>query len=54
MTAEIECAYLIRTGDDARELTLLFILTFDNGFNDTWMIGSQVHEAMGYAGLLGS
>jgi hypothetical protein len=42
-------SYLIRTGDDLGELTLVLILAFDNGFDDTGVVGAQVHKDMCYA-----
>lgn len=44
-------SYLIWTRDDARELTFLLILAFDNGFHDGRMVRAQVDEAVSDAGL---
>ncbi len=38
--------HLVRTGDDARELIWSLLLTLDHGFHDTWVVASQVHEAV--------
>lgn len=45
-------AYLIRNRDDRGEGAFLFILAFDDGFKDRGMVGSEVHEYIGDAGLV--
>lgn len=45
--------HLVRHGYDARELSILLILALDDCFNDTRVVGTQVDEAVGYAGLAG-
>ena len=43
--------HLVRTCDDLGKLALLFILAFDDGFDDGWVVASQVDKAMRDAGL---
>lgn len=43
--------YLVRTCNNTWELSLFLILTFDDCFNDTRMIRTEVHEAMGDSSL---
>lgn len=42
-------AYLVRTGDNLGELSFLFILTFDDGFNDGGVVTAKVDKDVGYA-----
>ena len=44
-------SYLIGTRDDAWEVTILLVLSFDNCFNDARMVRAKVDEAMCDAGL---
>lgn len=43
--------YFVGTSDDARELVRSLLLTFNHGLEYARMIGPEVHEAMGDAGL---
>ena len=43
--------YLVGAGDDLRELIGFLLLTLDHGFQDGGVIGAQVDEDMGDAGL---
>lgn len=43
--------YLVRTGDDARELAFLLILTFDDSLDDGRVVGAQIDEAVGDSSL---
>jgi hypothetical protein len=47
----VEWTCLIGAGNDLGELALLFILAFDDGFNDTGVVGSQIHKAVRDAGF---
>lgn len=44
-------AYLIGTGDDSGELVLVLVLAFGYCFHDRGVVGAQVHEDVGDAGL---
>ena len=46
--------HLVGTSDNPRELSLLFVLALNHGFNDAGMIGSEVDETVGDAGLPGN
>lgn len=43
--------HLVRTGDDTGKLRLLFILTFDDGFDYGRVVAAEIDEDVGYAGL---
>lgn len=44
-------AYLIGASDNLGKLGALLVLALDNGFDDAGVIGAEVDEAMGDAGL---
>jgi hypothetical protein len=39
--------YLMRTCDNARELSVLLPVSLSHSLHNTWMIGTKVNEAMG-------
>lgn len=43
--------YFIGAGDDAWKLALLLPSTLDHSFDDTRMVGAQIHEDVGHAGV---
>lgn len=44
-------AYLVGTCDNSGKVPLLFILTFDNGFDYRRVVGAQIYEDVGDASL---
>ena len=43
--------HFVWASDYAGEVVTAFLLTFDDSLNDTRVVGSEVHEAVGYACL---
>lgn len=46
-----ERAYLVETGDYARELISLLSLTPDHGFDEAGVVGAQIDKAVRDAGI---
>lgn len=43
--------HFVGTCEDAWELAFFLLLAFDDGFDDAGVVGTEVDEAVGYAGL---